>query len=93
MEIRSTDQNIEVSLEDFYECLTADHNINVYCDHKQKRYWILPAYSLINIYIEFETTTLRDVSKSKIQVHDMINEILPIVRREKINKILSGKRS
>ena len=89
MEIKSTDKNIKVSLQDFYEYLKSDYkDYKIYCDHDEKRYWIIPTYLTTNLYMEFETTTLKDVKEGKIEVQDMLNELKPLIRREKINKIL-----
>ena len=41
--------------------------------------------------MEYNTTTLRDISVGKIEKHEMINEILPLLRRQKINKIIKNK--
>lgn len=93
-----TDKNNKISIMEFYNFLIENkENCNIiYSDYFSKRYWIMDIYSseininkpIINLYMEYETTTLKE---GRITRHRMINELSPLMRRYKINKIMKNK--
>lgn len=85
------DNHIKISLQDFYDYLISGYKeYSIYCDTENNRYWIIPIHTDYSMYIEYITTTLiGDSCFFKVSNSDTITELLPMVRKEKINKILN----